>query len=56
VGKITGAGGGGFFVFYVEKDHVKFREAMKRSNLLEMKYRFEGDGATVLLNFMNGAR
>jgi D-glycero-alpha-D-manno-heptose-7-phosphate kinase len=55
-GKVTGAGGGGFFVFYVEKDHAKFREAMKRSNLLEMKYRFEGDGATVLLNFMNGTR
>jgi D-glycero-alpha-D-manno-heptose-7-phosphate kinase len=55
-GKITGAGGGGFFVFYVEKAHAKFREAMKRSNLLEMKYRFEGDGATVLLNFMNGMR
>jgi len=55
-GKITGAGGGGFFVFYVEKDHAKFREAMKRMNLLEMRYRFEGDGATVLLNFMNGAR
>jgi len=55
-GKITGAGGGGFFVFYVEKDHAKFREAMKRSNLLEMKYRFEGYGSTVLLNFMNGMR
>jgi D-glycero-alpha-D-manno-heptose-7-phosphate kinase len=55
-GKITGAGGGGFFVFYVEKDHAKFREAMKRMNLLEMRYRFEGDGSTVLLNFMNGAR
>ena len=55
-GKITGAGGGGFFVFYVEKAHAKFREAMKRSNLLEMKYRFEGDGARVLLNFMNGMR
>ena len=55
-GKITGAGGGGFFVFYVEKDHAKFREAMKRSNLLEMRYRFEGDGSTVLLNFMNGMR
>ncbi|MCJ7587579.1 MAG: galactokinase [Candidatus Aminicenantes bacterium] len=55
-GKVTGAGGGGFFVFYVEQAHAKFREAMKRSNLLEMRYRFEGDGSTVLLNFMNGAR
>jgi D-glycero-alpha-D-manno-heptose-7-phosphate kinase len=55
-GKITGAGGGGFFVFYIEKGHSKFREAMKKSNLKEMKYRFEGDGSTVLLNFLNGIR
>jgi len=55
-GKITGAGGGGFFVFYVEKGHTKFREAMKRMNLREMKYRFEEDGTTVLVNFTNGTR
>lgn len=55
-GKITGAGGGGFFVFYVEKDHSKFREAMKRLNLKEMRYRFENDGTTVLVNFTNGTR
>ena len=55
-GKITGAGGGGFFVFYVEKGHTKFREAMKKMNLREMKYRFEEDGTTVLVNFTNGTR
>lgn len=55
-GKITGAGGGGFFVFYVENGHTKFREAMKKIKLREMKYRFEEDGTTVLINFTNGTR
>jgi D-glycero-alpha-D-manno-heptose-7-phosphate kinase len=55
-GKLTGAGGGGFFVFYVEKDHAKFRAAMKKINLREMKYRFEFEGTTALVNFMNGTR
>jgi D-glycero-alpha-D-manno-heptose-7-phosphate kinase len=55
-GKITGAGGGGFFIFYVEKDHEKFREAMKKTNLKEMKYRFELYGTNVLINFMNRTR
>ena len=55
-GKITGAGGGGFFIFYVEKDHEKFREAMKKTDLKEMKYRFELYGTSVLINFMNRTR
>ena len=55
-GKITGAGGGGFFIFYVEKNHDSFREAMKKTNLIEMKYRFELYGTNVLVNFMNRTR
>ncbi len=50
-GKISGAGGGGFFTFYVEGDQKKFREAMRQLNLREMKYRFDFEGAKVLVDF-----
>jgi D-glycero-alpha-D-manno-heptose-7-phosphate kinase len=55
-GKITGAGGGGFFVFYIEKDHTRFREAMKKLGLREMRYHFDHEGTKILVNFMNGVR
>lgn len=49
-GKISGAGGGGFFTFYVEKNHTKFREAMRKLGLREMKYRFDLQGTKVLVD------
>ena len=52
-GKISGAGGGGFFVFYVEKHQTRFREKMKEMGLREMRYRFDFEGTKVLVNFMN---
>ena len=53
-GKISGAGGGGFFLFYVEKQHGSFREKMKELGLREMRYRFDFEGTKVLVNFMDG--
>ncbi len=49
-GKISGAGGGGFFLFYVEKNHSKVRSAMKKLGLREMRYRFDYEGTKVLVN------
>ena len=55
-GKISGAGGGGFFAFYVEYNHKKFREAIKKLGLREMRYRFDFEGTKVLVNLMDGVR
>ena len=55
-GKITGAGGGGFFVFYVEDQLSRFREKMKELGLREMRYRFDFEGSKVLANLMDGVR
>jgi D-glycero-alpha-D-manno-heptose-7-phosphate kinase len=55
-GKIAGAGGGGFFLFYIEKNHSALREAMTNMGLKEMRYRFDFDGTKVLANFVDGVR
>jgi D-glycero-alpha-D-manno-heptose-7-phosphate kinase len=55
-GKITGAGGGGFFLFYVEEKLGRFREKMKELGLREMRYRFDFEGTKVVANFMDGVR
>ena len=52
-GKITGAGGGGFFLFYcpVEKQ-ARVREVLGR--LKELPFRFQGDGSKVIFNYRIG--
>ena len=50
-GKISGAGGGGFFTFYVPKSHKDFREKMREFGLREMRYRFDFEGTKVLADF-----
>lgn len=50
-GKISGAGGGGFFTFYVPQRHRAFREEMRSLGLREMRYRFDFEGSKVLVDF-----
>lgn len=49
-GKIMGAGGGGWFVFYVSSDKRKFRERMVKIGLEERRVRFDWEGTKVLIN------
>lgn len=50
-GKIMGAGGGGWFVFYVKGDKLAFRKHMEKLGLEERKVRFDFDGSKILFNF-----
>ena len=52
-GKISGAGGGGFFTFYCEDKQAQLRIAMKKSGLRELRYDFDFEGTKVLANFMD---
>lgn len=52
-GKIMGAGGGGFFMFYCEEHRNHLRKAMAEEGLREMRYRFDFEGSKVLINLFN---
>jgi D-glycero-alpha-D-manno-heptose-7-phosphate kinase len=45
-GKLIGAGGGGFLLFYTE-DAPSLRKAMAREGLQEVRFKFDHDGSTV---------
>jgi D-glycero-alpha-D-manno-heptose-7-phosphate kinase len=47
-GKLIGAGGGGFLMLYAE-DVTGVRETMAREGLEEVRFKFDFDGATVLI-------
>ena len=47
-GKLVGAGGGGFLLFYA-RDRNRLREAMGRCGLEEVRFRFDFEGAKILL-------
>ena len=49
-GKISGAGGGGFFTFYCNKNHQQLRDAMKAEGLKELDYSFDLDGSKIIAN------
>jgi D-glycero-alpha-D-manno-heptose-7-phosphate kinase len=47
-GKLVGAGGGGFLLFYSE-DHRRLRAAMASAGLEEVRFRFDFEGTKVLI-------
>lgn len=47
-GKLVGAGGGGFLMFYAA-DRLKLRQAMAKAGLEEVRFHFDFEGTKVLL-------
>jgi D-glycero-alpha-D-manno-heptose-7-phosphate kinase len=47
-GKLIGAGGGGFLMFYAE-DKGRLRHAMREKGLMEVRFRFEPEGTKILI-------
>ncbi len=51
-GKLMGAGGGGFFMFYVRApERRRVQEALAKRGLRPMRFRFDFDGARIIANF-----
>jgi D-glycero-alpha-D-manno-heptose-7-phosphate kinase len=48
-GKLVGAGGGGFLMFYAS-DRVRLRQAMSDAGLEEVRFRFDFEGTKVVLS------
>jgi D-glycero-alpha-D-manno-heptose-7-phosphate kinase len=48
-GKLVGAGGGGFLMFYAE-ERDRLRAAMHQAGLEEVRFRFDFDGTRVLFS------
>ena len=48
-GKLIGAGGGGFLMFYA-KDTAKLRHAMLAAGLQEVRFRFDFEGTKVIVS------
>jgi D-glycero-alpha-D-manno-heptose-7-phosphate kinase len=47
-GKVIGAGGGGFLMFYAE-DKLKLRHALTQAGLREVRFRFDFEGTKVVI-------
>ena len=48
-GKLIGAGGGGFLMFYTE-DKTRLRHAMNRAGLKEVRFRFDFEGTKTVIS------
>ena len=49
-GKLIGAGGGGFVVFYCPGEKSKIRAAMKAKSAPEFKFQFDFEGSKIVFN------
>jgi D-glycero-alpha-D-manno-heptose-7-phosphate kinase len=49
-GKLVGAGGGGFLMFYCENGKNKLRKAMACEGLKEVRFGFEREGSKIIIN------
>ena len=47
-GKLIGAGGGGFLMFYAE-EKIRLRHAMARAGLKEVRFRFDFEGTKIVI-------
>jgi len=47
-GKLIGAGGGGFLMFYAEEGKAKLRHAMRGAGLKEVRFRFDFEGTRLV--------
>ncbi len=47
-GKLVGAGGGGFFLFYCENKKEELRKAMSKEGLKELKFKFDQEGCKII--------
>ena len=55
-GKIMGAGGGGFFMFYHNGSNTEktaFIKTMRTKNLKKMRFNFDTEGSKIILNMKN---
>jgi D-glycero-alpha-D-manno-heptose-7-phosphate kinase len=48
-GKLIGAGGGGYLMFYAE-DKARLRQAMRQAGLREVRFRFDFEGTKLLIS------
>ena len=50
-GKVMGAGGGGYFIFYVPPAlHLSFRKKMLEKGLVELNWNFDFEGVTKIFS------
>lgn len=48
-GKLVGAGGGGFFLLFVDEKQNEFMEKVKRLGMVPIKFRFDHEGTKIIL-------
>jgi len=49
-GKLVGAGGGGFLMFYCENGKDRLRKVMAKEGLREVRFGFEREGSKIVIN------